>query len=72
MRCFLAIFKGEIFYANPRRIFLPKRGILLLPDYYYYYYTLTLLFVLHEARLRCYFAISPLQFSSFYSSPFPL
>ena len=70
MRCFLAIFKGEIFYANPRRIFCPREDYYYY--YYYYYYTLTLLFVLHEARLRCYFAISPLQFSSFYSSPFPL
>ena len=69
MRCFLAIFKGEIFYANQRRIFCPREDYYY---YYYYYYTLTLLFALRKARLRCSFALSPLQFSSFYSSPFPL
>ena len=46
-----------------RRIFCPREEY----DDYYYYYTLVLLFVLHKARpLQCYFAISPLQFSSFY------
>lgn len=45
-----------------RRIFCPREEY----DDYYYYSTLMLLFVLHKARLQCYFAISPLQFSSFY------
>ena len=49
MRCFLAIFKGEIFFANQRRIFCPREDYYYY-YYYYYYYTLKCCFSYYARR----------------------